>query len=513
MKIPMLAALAAVAVVAPLATAPARSAAAAPHVQVGPRVVNTLAEKPIGKLEWGTCPDDVTAAPGLECSTLKVPLDYGKPHGKTIEIAISRLRSTDPAHRRGVLFTNSGGPGGTGLAFPTTLVTGGQKSQPLPQSVRDRYDIIGIDPRGVGHSTPVTCNLPTSWSSNIPPYARTQANVTRQAERSKQIASACGSSSTSTVLPYITTANTARDLDRVRAALGEKKVSYLGISYGTYLGAVYTTMFPGRSDRIVLDSALSPGGWNLAFQRRIAQGFQDRFPDFARYVSAHPDLGLGTTAREVSNKYNELADQLDTQPGTGGFNGADFRQATFALLYYDEDFPSLAAAWRTLDRGEPLPERTLPTADNFLSSQLHVICNDSVWPSEVSTYRHNVITDKRRYPMFGGATANISPCAFWPTRPQEAKIRITDHGPSNVLISQNLRDPVTPVAGALALRRAFGDRARIVTADQGGHLAYLWQTNNCLNDTVTHFLTTGKSPERDLACRAQPATTPATAKS
>ena len=143
-------------------------------------------------------------------------------------------------------------------------------------------------------------------------------------------------------------------------------------------------------------------------------------------------------------------------------------------------------------------------ADNYLASQLHVVCNDSDWPESVRTYQRNVAVDRIRYPMFGAAGANITPCAFWPSEPVEPPVKITDHGPSNVLILHNLRDPATPLAGAQKLRQAFGDRARMVTADQGGHLAYLFLDNQCTNDIATNFLVTGERPHRDLACPAEP---------
>ncbi|WP_218040526.1 alpha/beta hydrolase [Actinomadura sp. WMMB 499] len=129
-----------------------------------------------------------------------------------------------------------------------------------------------------------------------------------------------------------------------------------------------------------------------------------------------------------------------------------------------------------------------------------MICNDSDWPEQVETYRRNVAADRSRFPMFGAAGANITPCAFWPSEPYEPRVEITDRGPSNVLIVQNRRDPATPLAGARMLRGALGDRARMVTADQGGHLAYLYLDDRCLNGIATKFLTTGARPPQDVAC-------------
>jgi pimeloyl-ACP methyl ester carboxylesterase len=197
----------------------------------------------------------------LECSTLQVPLNYHAPNGREIEIAISRLASKNPSQRRGVLLTNPGGPGAApALDFPFGLKEAG-----LPQSVLDTYDVIGFDPRGVGRSTPVTCG-PTPEQTKYgphPTYANSAADVVERAEAAKAIAEQCAGSTTAWMLPHTTTANTARDMDRIRQALGEQKVSYLGYSYGTHLGAVYTTLFPHRGDRIVLDSNLVPTGCSV----------------------------------------------------------------------------------------------------------------------------------------------------------------------------------------------------------------------------------------------------------
>ncbi|MEV0699571.1 alpha/beta hydrolase [Saccharopolyspora sp. NPDC050389] len=464
-----------------------------------------------GPLSWGPCPADV-AKPGLECATLDVPLDYRDPDGQTITIAVSRLASTNPEKRRGVLLTNTGGPGGAGLDFPALLRDGG-----MPQDVLDSYDVIGIDPRGVGHSTPVTCDLTLAeHPTNIPMFARNAADVEDEAKRVAGVAEKCGSSATAPLLPHITTANTARDMDRIREALGESKVSYFGISYGTYLGSVYTTMFPHRSDRFLVDSATGPGGWDASLARMFGQGFEGRFPDFAEFAAARPEYGLGETPEQVTAKYFELAARLDATPSPDGYNGQAFRFVTFSSLYYDRNLPQLAETWRALDTGNPVPvpesgageqpsAATGVPADNYLASQLHVICNDSDWPEDVRTYQRNVAIDGFRRPMFGAAGANITPCAFWPSEPVEPPVEITDEGPSNVLILQNLRDPATPLAGARELRKAFGNRARMVTADQGGHLAYLVMGNQCANDIATKFLVTGERPQHDLACGAEPA--------
>ena len=460
-----------------------------------------------GAIKWDQCPADITPLPipaGMQCGTLKVPLDYGDPNGRKIDIAVSRVASKKPEARRGILLTNPGGPA-PGQGYPAFLVATG-----LPQSVLDQYDVIGMDPRGIGKSTPVSCDLTPEQQAagNIPPYPRNAADVTKRAAEVKQIAKQCASSKTAWMLPHVSAANTARDLDQVRVALGESKISYAGASWGTYLGAVYTTLFPQRSDRIVLDSNLGPGGWDYPSERLWGQGVEDRFPDFAKFAAAnHREFGLGRTPVQVKAKYFELAARLDKKPveaPDGRFDGGLFRLLTYGLSYGATQLPALAGIWKALDAGQvppPLPGGAVQGAENLISGRYYMICNDSRWPKSVQTYQRNVAVDRVKYPLFGAAGANIQPCAYWPD-PAEPPVRITDRGPSNVLMVQNLRDPSTPLAGARQLRQAFGERATMVTADQGGHGVYPLGKNRCANHAATTFLTTGERPERDYHCSA-----------
>ncbi|MFI6373646.1 alpha/beta hydrolase [Streptomyces sp. NPDC050546] len=452
-------------------------------------------------VRWGPC-SEKAASSRLECATLEVPLDYRDPDGRRIEIAISRLASEKPSQRRGVLLTNPGGPGISGLGYPVALA-----ASKLPRKVLDSYDVIGFDPRGTGRSTPVTCHLTEEQQSrgNLPPYAHTAADVTRQAKKARTIAKQCATSKTASMLPHTTTANAARDMDRIREALGEPKVSYLGGSYGTYLGSVYTTLFPERGDRIVLDSNLGPGGYDVTAMRSLARGLEDRFPDFAAFAAARPEYGLGTTPEQVKAKFFELAKRLEEKP-VRGIDATLFRGVTFDLLYSDAGMTSVAEMWQALDKDQPLPPNTPPAIanlENLMSARFNVICGDARWPETIEEYQRMVAVDREKYPMMGGSAANIGPCAFWP-KPIEKPVKIGDRGPSNVLMVQNERDPGTPLARAQALRKAFGKRATMVTADQGGHGVYPFGLNTCANDAVTEFLTTGQRPSRDLACAAEP---------
>ncbi|KFU81546.1 TAP-like protein [Amycolatopsis lurida] len=463
-------------------------------------LVPATASAAVSSVRWGPCPEDV-AAPGVQCATLKVPLDYRNPGGKTIDIAVSKLASTKPAKRRGIMLTNPGGPGGPGLTMPAGLRAAG-----MPSSVLDAYDIIGFDPRGIGHSTPVTCDLtPEQQVSNVPPYARDAAAVAERAKYVEVIAKQCGASKTAANLPYMTTANTARDMDRIREALGEEKLSYYGVSYGSYLGAVYSTLFPRQTDRVVIDSVTGPGGLDPVTSRRLAEGFEDRFPDFAKWAAArHASYGLGRTPQQVTAKFYDLVAKLDGG-AVPGVDGAAFRMGTFGGLYATRSFPALAQQWQALDT-EGTVKQTAQAQQidpaQLLAGQLHVVCNDADWPEDVATYQRNVAKDRVKYPMFGAAGANIWACAYWPSEPIEPPVRIGDRGPSNILMVQNLRDPATPLSGAKEMRRALGDRARIVTVDEGGHGVWLSDENACGNNAVNRFFVEGKRPARDTACAA-----------
>lgn len=190
---------------------------------------------------------DPDATARQQCGTLQVPLNYQNPNGQKITVAVSRVPAADPSHRRGVLFLNPGGPGGPGLDLPTQFAT------LMPQSVLNQYDLVGFDPRGVGQSTPVSCGLTKSQATQALVPLTQNNNFADTTAFMEQVADKCAATSGS-VLPYITTNNTARDMDQIRQALGEQKISYFAYSYGTYLGTVYASLFPQQTDRFVLDS-------------------------------------------------------------------------------------------------------------------------------------------------------------------------------------------------------------------------------------------------------------------
>lgn len=472
---------------------------APPPLPAGPAAASSLT--------WSTCPEDVVtaAAPSvLDCTTVPVPVDHGDPASGGIDIMISRLAAPDPQQRRGVLLLNPGGPGGSGLTQSALLV-----AQGLPASVTHSYDLIGIDTRGIGHSAPVSCGFIVAgpYFANVPPYAPDDAAVVERAEVAEAAAQQCAQNDRDGLLPHLTTADMARDMDLVRAALGEETTNFLGYSYGSALGAAYASMFPERSDRIVLDSIIGDTHLDRDGMRRYALGMEQAFPAFADWAAhRHDTYGLGRTADEVRAAFLDTAARLDEQPEQG-VDGAAFRATTFAFLYNELQYPLLAQLWQGLRTGVPVPPPPGPAPDfaaleNSLTVFLAVTCNDVDWPEDVQTYRDAVAQDRERFPLYGAAAANILPCAFWPWEPAEAPVAIDGDGPTDVLLVQSRNDPATPHRGAELLRERFGDRARLVSVDDSGHGAYVLGGNACASDVTTRYLVDGEMPTDDVSCPA-----------
>jgi pimeloyl-ACP methyl ester carboxylesterase len=467
-------------------------------------------------LQFGACPpSDGLPDAGQQCATLQLPLDYTDPNGRKITVAVSRVRAANPASRRGVLLLNPGGPGGAGLDLPRVLAA------LLPQSVLDRYDLIGFDPRFVGTSTPITCNLSDEQAAQAYVPLEQKGGFPATAALMRSVADACESAA-GDVLPFVTTANTARDMDQIRQALGETRISYLGYSYGTYLGAVYSALFPDRTDRIILDSSVDPDWvWSQQF-RAWGSGGTIRFPDFASFAAANDaTYHLGKSPTAVRNLYLRLLRRLAVHPvhifhGAVVVNGALFQELTFSELYSDSSFPDLAELLQMVNAAKKEtaaienavlkalgPRAALDDVpfDNDVASGLAILCDDVAWSRSQVDYQRVFVNDSRRYPLFGALGSNIWPCAFWHSQPIEPPVAITPVGPSNILMLQNRRDPATPYAGALGLRAAFGERARLVSVDQGGHTVYATTPNRCANDIATAFLVDGTLPD-DVSCPA-----------
>ncbi len=472
---------------------------------------------PPAALAWGPCPaaaPGTTRDPRLTCAKVKVPLDYGEPDRASIEVVISRLGAADPAKRHGVLLLNPGGPALPGLDTP------GAMAQTLPKPVLDGYDLIGFDPRGVGTSTPQSCGLENPSVAALFPYPAADGSIDANVSAARATAAKCAATAGEN-LRHFTTANTARDLDRVRDALGEAKISYWGQSYGTYLGTVYSALFPDRTDRVILEGNVDPAHVWAGEAASWSKGMTERFPDAAAVAAAQNGvLGLGATPAEVTRTYLALADRLDHEPapvpGTPqSLSGAMLRGVTYALLIHNNTLPVLAQVWkaaadladgRVTDADGAVLKQVFadgpPTpgvpADNQATMFLALTCGDAEWSHDVGSYARATAADRAAWPLTAGMPANIWACAFWP-QPVEKPVTVTGQGPRNTLILQNRRDHATPWDSGLGLRRALGNRAAFVGVGNGGHYVY-HEGSACADTATTAFLDTGRLPEKDLDC-------------
>jgi pimeloyl-ACP methyl ester carboxylesterase len=487
-------------------------------------------------LAWGPCPPGEDFDPRQQCASLTVPLDYAAPGGDAIEIAVSRIPA-ESDRRRGALLYNPGGPGESGIEGPTVL------TNRLPADVREQYDLVGFDPRGINFSAPVTCNLAPEDRDvlRLIPYPAPDGDISENVAYSRRAAAGCAAADTANLLPHITTANTARDMDRLRAALGDARISFLGYSYGTYLGAVYAELFPQRTDRFVLDSVVHPRRiWRDTF---FAWGpaAEVAFPGFARFAAERNDTyGLGATPGEVRRKFFELLAEVEAEPfvlpDCCVIDHKFFRELVRAALRTERAFPELAFIWQLIDQREPAAPADLaraasaarelhevavpdapaspraaaaadfpvPPADNPYVSLWAVVCGDADWPESPATYQRDVLISDRLFPMIGPAAANIWPCAFWPFEPRDPVVAIGRLDNGQALLVQSIRDPATPYDGGLALRATFGSRARLVTVETGGHALGFTGRNSCADEVAGAFLASGQLPARDRFCPRDP---------
>lgn len=494
------------------ATASAASSSSS-HSRPGPSTASTQATS---ELTWGKCPPAPAGTardPRQLCASITVPLDYAHSQGKQIKIEISKIQALTSSSNHRELLVNPGGPADPGLDTPSVFAA------ELPTSVREHYDLIGFDPRGVEYSTPQTCELKDPNLFDYFPYPAANGSIVGNVTLAKAVATQCDKNHE---LKFFTTRNTARDIDRIRRALGVRKISYWGQSYGTYLGTVYANMFGERVDRMILEGNVGPtrhvwqdesGLWD--------QGMADRFPDAAKVAAAdNRSIGFGRSVAKVTDTYLALARRLDKTPlplGPGAeLTSTAFRGITYALLLQNANLPILTEFWkavrdategRTTSTDQEVLEEILGgdsgslagvPADNTTTVFFALVCGDASWSHSIAGYAQATAADRLAFPLTDGMPDNIWPCAFW-RKPLEAATQISTHGARNILLIQNRRDNATPWAGALRLHEELGRRSVLVGADNGGH--YVYHTGSrCVDAAVNQYLTTGQLPTQDLYC-------------
>ncbi len=463
-------------------------------------------------IDWRDCPADWGFDKPIQCGWVTVPVDYAKPNGRKIEIAVDRVGNTgSEADRQGALLYNPGGPGGSGMRFPTRVT----KKNPIYTKLAKAYDFVGFDPRGVGHSSPISCVDPQEFvkAPKLDPVPDSEADKRAQRKLAAEYADGCQERS-GWLLPHMTTPNTARDLDVVRAALGERKLNFLGVSYGTYLGAVYGTLFPGHVRRMVVDSVVNPSKEKIWYQANLDQdvAFQMRWDDWKQWVAKNDaTYHLGNTPEQVEQQWLKLRATAKKSPIGGVVGPAELIGFFQSAPYYDSAWAHTAEVWSKYVAGDTqaLVDEIAPdmadTAGNASSENGNAVytaveCADAKWPTNWKTWDRDNTRLHKDHPFMTWANAWMNlPCATWSSKqqtPLEVKSR---KGLPPVLIVQAERDAATPYEGAVELHKRFKG-SRLITEKGAGSHGVTGITNPCVNDRVDTYLLTGKTDSRDVTC-------------
>ncbi len=468
----------------------------------------TLAPYYAQKLTWRSC-----GVPGFQCATMKAPLDYTKPDAGDTRLAVARKKATGPGKRLGSLLVNPGGPGGSAIGYLQQYAGIG-----YPVEVRAQYDMVAVDPRGVARSEPVECLGGRAMD------AYTQTDFTpddaketgRLVDAYKKFAEGCGEDAAG-LLRHVSTAEAARDMDILRAVLGDEKLTYVGASYGTLLGATYAGLFPDRVGRLVLDGGMDPSLPARRLNLDQTAGFETAFQAFARDCVHHRDCPLGTKASAVSSNLKAFFEKLDARPiPTGDADGRELGEslATTGVIaaMYDEGAwqhlrDALSAAMRENDGAGLLAlsdsyyERDAEGRyTNLMFANAAVNCLDLppafATPDEV---RKSLPAFEKASPVFGEglAWATLN-CAYWPVAPTGEPHRIEAAGAAPIVVVGTTRDPATPYRWAQALSRQLSS-ARLLTYEGDGHTAY-GRGSKCIDRTINAYLVRGTPPARDKRC-------------
>ncbi|MEU9077986.1 alpha/beta hydrolase [Kitasatospora sp. NPDC048538] len=484
--------------------------APAPTPTVKPTGADDPALKPFygQQIAWAPCPDDPATEKVDEsveqCATLKVPLDYGHPAADTLDVAVVRNPAAKPDQRVGSLLVNPGGPGGSGVR----MVKGDPKGFDGP--LHDRFDVIGFDPRGVGGTDPLKClddQARDGWVTTDEPGA----------DHGKQLADAC-QAKYAKVLPFVSTRDTARDMDVLRAAVGDRKLNYLGMSYGTYLGSLYAEEFPDRVGRLVLDGATSPSATLVQHNIEQQAGFERALKAFAADCAGKDPCPLGKNADKAPQKLADFLDGLKDKPLTTAKGRTVTATAAWtgviSRLYGGEqawaDLRNVLGWAMVRGKGDYL----LDLADGYngrdkdghfgasADAYTAIHCADGATDAPTGEQLQAALTDlAAKAPLVSKhdpTAALFDPdCRIWPFRATEKPHVIKSTAAAPIVVVGTTGDPATPYAWAEKLTSELGN-AVLLTRDGEGHTAY--GASSCIRGAVDTFLVDGTVPAAGTHC-------------
>ncbi len=495
---------------------------------------------PTPKLGWYKCYEIA------ECATVQLPLDYDRPTGAKTEIAVLRVKAKDQKHKIGSLFVNPGGPGGSATSFAL--------SAPyfLSESILQKFDVVGVDPRGIGASANIKCFRSVKDQTTVIDKLNVAFPVGKKQEATyaagaRELGKAC-SSTGKPLSGAMSTAEVARDMDVVRRAVGDKKLTYLGFSYGTALGEYYAGLFPGRIRALAIDGNLDPRAWVGAGKagdqildarlhsadgayralKEIFKRCDKAGEEYCAFAAGNPEKNFAAIAKSLKAKPIEVTDES----GTYKITYADFVGAELSLLYSPyagENTMQLAADVAALIKGGSTAAvsaarasvlQRIQTAraigydfpyDNGYESTMGVVCTDGVHPKNAASWAAKTDVRERQAPYFGKVWGYLdAPCArdTWTVRDEDAY-----RGPFNkrtsapVLLIGNYWDPATNYDSSVAMSRQLPN-SRLLSSDNWGHTAY--GTGACATNAIDGYLLSVALPAKGTVCAAehQPFTEP-----
>ncbi|MBC7272450.1 MAG: alpha/beta fold hydrolase [Streptomyces sp.] len=475
------------------------------------------------KLSWKDCPAPSQAQGGgpspsplpdngaWQCATMKAPLDWDDPEGDTIGIELIRAQASGERGRRiGSLVFNFGGPGGSGV---TTLPAFGEEYETL----RTRYDLVSFDPRGVGRSAAVWCES----DQQLDAYFQLDATPDDAAERTelldgvKQFNDACEDRS-ERMLPHVATTDAARDMDLMRQVLGDDKLHYFGISYGTELGGVYAHLFPKNVGRAVFDAVVDPTQTPEQGSLGQAKGFQRALDNFAEdCVSQEEECPIGDSAQDVKDRIAQLLEDLDARPIPGVFPRELTQTAAtngIAQALYSQDF------WQYLTDGleqaydgdgqilmllsDSLNGRSENGEySNLVPANISINCADDKPRYTVAQVQRALPEFRAASEVFGDFLAwSMLSCTDWAVPGAADHPDVSAPGSAPILVVGNTGDPATPYEGTRKMVRALGEGVGVELTYRGqGHGAYDSE-NKCVRDAVDGYLLDGRVPKAGTVC-------------
>ncbi|BBX69603.1 hydrolase [Mycolicibacterium psychrotolerans] len=464
---------------------------------------------------WGSCAavvKDASRIPAAQCTTVSVPVDYAKPDGAQAQLAVIKVPAS--GRRLGVLIVNPGGPGAS--AVDTVADMGGALAgSPILQ----QFDLVGIDPRGVGHSTPqLRCRSDAQFDAYRaqPMTDYSPAGVAQIEGVLSDFAGACLTNMGPDFLKEIGTASAVQDMDAVRAALGEAQINFLGFSYGTQLGAAYADRYPDRVRAMVLDGAVDPSLDPITESVNQMAGFQQAFDKYAADCAQDAECPLGTDPTQFVTRYHQLIDPLAARPAaTSDPRGLSYQDAftgTVSGLYSPRYWPFVTSGLLGLARGTD-PIDLLLLADDYQQRDRNghysnrqdsftaIRCVDSAYPTDPAAWadadrRIRAAAPFSAYGTFTGyAPRDI--CALWPVPPTPVVGAATSPGPGKVVVVSTTGDPATPYQAGVDLARQMN--ASLITFEGSQHTV-VFNGDQCVDTSVVNFLIDSVPPPAGLRC-------------